>query len=111
MIRMLSAFDLRPGEDETAFRTAYAAFVRELLEAGLIVEAGPVGRRVADTPMDTDAGHSQQLFSILGFRDRAQLDAAYAHIEALLRPATAEHLHMHRRITNSVFLCWDEGEG
>ncbi|WP_397541916.1 DUF6614 family protein [Roseovarius salis] len=105
---MLSSFDLRPGEDESRFRAAYDLFVAKLRAAGLIIGAGPVGRRVADTPMDTDDGREQQYFTTLDFRDRAQLDAAYAHIQRSLRPATASHLQMHRRITNSVFLCWEE---
>jgi hypothetical protein len=108
MIHMLSAFDLKPDEDEAAFRAAYADFVEELTGAGLIVSAGPLGRRVQDTPMDTDSDRAQQRFSVLTFRDRAQLDAAYDHISARLRPATKTHLDMYRRITNSVFLCWQD---
>ena len=105
---MLSAFDLKPGEDEAAFAAAYAAFLEELAEAGLIVSAGPLARRVRNTPMDTDVTRLQERFSVLTFRDRAQLDAAYDHISARMRPATQTHLDMYRRITNSVFLCWQD---
>jgi len=108
MIHMLSAFDMKPGEALAEVQTAYAAFVAELREAGLIVDAGPIGQRVADTPMDTDAARSHQYFSVMSFRDRAQLDAAYAHIDARRRPATGTHLAMYRRLTNSVFLCWED---
>lgn len=107
MIHMLSAFDLKPGEDLAAFRTAYAAFVAELYDADLIAASGPVGRRLSETPMDTD-DRSLDYFSVMSFRNRAQMDAAYAHIETRLDPATKPHKDMYRRIMNSVFLCWQE---
>lgn len=108
MIHMLSAFDLTPGEDFGAFQAAYADFVADLEAAGLIAAAGPLGRRVADTPMDTDAARTQQVFSVLSFRDREQLDSAYAHIAARHEPATGAHLDMYRRTANAVFLCWQD---
>ena len=74
----------------------------------MIVDASPLGARVADTPMDTDEERDQSYFSVLSFRDRAQLDAAYAHIEAHGRPGTNTHLKMYRRVTNSIFLCWED---
>ncbi len=108
MIHMLSTFDLTPDEESDAFQAAYAEFVAELEAADLIAAAGPIGRRVADTPMDTDRARTQQMFSVMSFRDRIQLDAAYAHIAARRAPATATHLDMHRRIVNAVFLCWED---
>ena len=105
---MLSAFDLAPGADETEFRALYDAFVNQLLQQGLIVTATPVGRRLSATPMDTDRERSQEFFSVMGFSDRSQLDAAYAHIESRLRPATAPHSDMYRHISNAVFLCWQD---
>ncbi len=111
MIRMLSAFDLGFGEDETAFRASYADFMAKLYAADLIVTADPPGRRVSDTPMDTADDDTRQFFSIMYFRDRAQLDKAYAYLESQDDTAmTAAHRGMYRRITNSLFLCWDEGE-
>lgn len=108
MIHMLSSFDLKPGQEFETFQADYAAFVTDLTEAGIIVGAGPLGKRVADTPMDTDEERNHAWFSILTFRDRAQLDAAYAYIEAHQRPGTASHIRMYRRITNSIFLCWED---
>lgn len=108
MIHMLSAFDLKPHEDAQAFRAAHAEFVAELRAAALIVSAGPVGRRVADTPMDTDTGRSQQYFALMSFRDRAQMDAAYAHIAAQRPPVATPHAVVFRRIDNGVFLCWED---
>ena len=107
MIHMLSAFNLKPGEDYEQFRKAYAEFVADILDAGIIESAGPLGHRVPNTPMDTD-DRDQKCFSVMSFRDRQQLDAAYVHIERRMRPATATHLDMYRRITNSVFLCWED---
>ncbi len=109
MIRMLSAFNLKPGEDETAFRAAYQDFITELHATCMILAADPPGRRVRDTPMDTGDNYAQEFFSIMCFRNRAQLDEAYAHIEERMKSSTtATHLRMYRRITNSVFLCWEE---
>lgn len=51
---MLCRFDLKSGTDEAAFQRAYDRFVALLKAEGLIAEAGPIGRREADTPMDTD---------------------------------------------------------
>lgn len=108
MIHMLSAFDLKPDEKPDAFRAAYAAFIDDLFKANLIVSSGPVGRRVSDTPMDTDETRSQEYFSVMSFRDRSQMDDAYAHIAKRLQPATKPHIDMYRRIANSVFLCWQD---
>jgi hypothetical protein len=45
---------------------------------------------------------------VIHFRDRAQLDLAYAHIQANTQPGTAIHLRMYRRLTNAIFLCWED---
>ncbi|MFK7762412.1 MAG: hypothetical protein AB8B62_04065 [Roseobacter sp.] len=108
MIRMLSSFDLRPGEDFTSFMQDYHMVLADLRSADMIVDAGPLGRRVAHTPMDTDAERTQEYYCVMCFRDRDQLDAAYAHIDARTRPGTASHLKMYRRLTNTVFLCWED---
>lgn len=105
---MLSSFDLKPGENFGDFSKAYTAFVDELLSAGIISGAGPLGERVSDTPMDTDTVRGQQFHSIISFQDRAQLDSAYAHISEGQAPGVASHLSMYHRISNSVFLCWED---
>ena len=107
-IHLLSAFNLRPGQDIHAFTEAYGTFVRELYEAGLIVDARPMGRRVSDTPMDTDEERDHQFFTILTFRDRAHMDGAYAHIEARMRAVTGEHAAMYARTANQIFTCWQD---
>ena len=108
MIHMLSSFALKPGQERDVFQADYAGFVADLTKAGLIVGAGPLGKRVNDTPMDTDEDRDHSWFSILSFRDRAQLDAAYAYIEDRQNPSTSSHIRMYRRITNAVFLCWED---
>ncbi len=104
---MLSSFDLKPGEPFADFAADYTAFLTDLKEQGIIEDAGPLASRVDDTPMDTDTGRTQRYYSVMQFRDRAQLDAAYSHIEAR-RTGSASHLRMYRRLTNSVFLCWED---
>ncbi|MEL6647822.1 MAG: DUF6614 family protein [Pseudomonadota bacterium] len=107
-IHLLSAFDLRAGVEEDSFADAYHSFVQELYDAGLIIDARPMGRRVPDTPMDTDDTRAQQFFTILTFRDRAHMDAAYAHIEARMRAVTGEHAAMYARTANQIFTCWQD---
>ncbi|MEL7254982.1 MAG: DUF6614 family protein [Pseudomonadota bacterium] len=107
-IHLLSTFDLRPGQDEASFTEAYRVFVQELYDADLIIDARPMGRRVSDTPMDTDEDRNHQFFTILTFRDRAHMDAAYAHIEARMRAVTGEHAAMYARTANQIFTCWQD---
>ena len=108
MIHMLSSFDLKPNEDWNMFASDYDHFVNTLQNAGIISGSDPLGKRVNDTPMDTDTERKQSCFSVIHFRDRAQLDSAYAHIEANKQPSTATHLRMYRRLSNAVFLCWED---
>ncbi|QGX99790.1 hypothetical protein EI983_16555 [Roseovarius faecimaris] len=108
MIHMLSGFNLKDDESLETFRADYAAFVKDLEAAGVIAGASPLARRVADTPMDTVEDNPRQYFSVLSFRDRAQLDASYAHIEARAAPGTSSHLTMYRRLRDTVFTCWED---
>jgi len=110
MIHMLSSFEIKPGEDEAAFKAAYAGFVDDLLKDDLIVSSSPVGTRVSDTPMDTDDDRAHTHFSVMSFRDRKQLDHAYAYLTHRRGEATGSHHDMYARITNSVFLCWQDSE-
>lgn len=107
-IHMLSAFNLRRGHDVDEFAEVYASFVEELYEADLIIDAQPMGRRVSDTPMDTDEDRTHQFFTILTFRNRAHLDKAYAHIEDRMRTVTSEHLDMYSRTSDAIFTCWQD---
>ena len=108
MIHMLSAFNLKPGEDFEAFKLAYADFVDDAIKAGIVAHAEPIGQRVSDTPMDTDDDRTHQYFSIMSFKDRAQLDASYDYIERHAMPTTKTHVQMYKRIRDSVFTCWED---
>ena len=75
---------------------------------GLLAESGPVGRRQSDTPMDTDDERHHQYFAIMSFRDRAQVDAAYAFIMTHVEPAESSHKSVYGRVDNPVFICWQD---
>ena len=102
MIQMLSSFNLPAETDLAEFQSAYGAFVDNLKRADLIVGSTPVGSRVTGTPMDTDEENDRAFFSVMTFRDRAQLDAAYA------RFAKGMDIHegIHKAVRDGVFTCW-----
>jgi len=108
MIHMMSRFDLKDGVDLKTFREDYRAFVALMQAKGLVEETGPVGRRVADTPMDTDEAVASTYFVVMSFRDRAQMDEAYTHIAATFAGDENGHPSVHTAVTNSAFLCWDD---
>ncbi len=108
MFHMLSCFDLEPGDDLDSFRRAYENFVEEMKKIDLVESSGPVGRRQQDTPMDTDAERDHQYFTVMSFRDRAQVDAAYDHILQHQGPSDAAHDAVHPRVVNPVFICWQD---
>jgi hypothetical protein len=108
MIRMLPSFDLRLKEDFARFGKDFDALATDLPEADMIEGAGPLDRRVTGTPMDTDDTRTQCYFSVMRFRDRAQLGVAYTHIDARNRPGISCHLRIDRRPTNRVFLYWED---
>ena len=108
MFHMLSCFDLKPGEDIASFCEAYAAFVEQMRRLDLVEHSGPVGRRQNDTPMDTDSERDHDYFAVMSFRDRAQVDAAYAHILEHIGPADSAHDCVYTRVENPVFICWQD---
>lgn len=108
LILMLSSFDPRPGEDVATFASDHDAFNADLRAAGITAGAGPLGRRVNDTPMEAEEAHTQTCFSVMQFHDCARPDAAYAHINARARPGTSSYLRMYRHLTTTVFLCRED---
>ncbi len=108
MFRMLSCFDLKPGEDIAAFREAYEDFVAVMKSIDLVADSGPIGRRQSDTPMDTDDERSHEYFAIMCFKDRAQVDAAYAYIMKHVEPGESSHNGVYQRVENPVFICWQD---
>lgn len=105
---MLSCFDLKPGENIETFREAYLAFVEEMKNIGLLEASGPIGRRQSDSPMDTDDQRQHQYFAIMSFRDRAQVDAAYAHIMKHEGASDKAHDRVYGRVLDPVFICWQD---
>lgn len=108
MFQMLSCFNLKPGEQLTEFRQAYEDFVTEMRAAGLVESSGPIGERHSDTPMDTDEVRDHQYFVIMSFRDREQVDAAYAHILKHIEPGEATHNRVYQSVADPVFICWQD---
>jgi len=108
MFHMLSCFDLKPGEEIEIFQSAYIAFVDEMKRIDLVVSTGPIGSRQSDTPMDTDDARQHEYFVVMSFRDREQVDAAYAHILQHTGPSDAAHDRVYTRVLNPVFICWQD---
>lgn len=108
MFHMLSCFDLKPGEDIDTFRVGYEAFVSEMQKLDLVIDSGPIGARQSDTPMDTDDERDHDYFAVMSFRDRPQVDAAYAHIMEHIGPGDAAHDTIYTRVENPVFICWQD---
>ena len=103
---MLSRFNLKPSVSIEAFRTSYKIFCEQMQDKGLIVMTGEVGEREAGTPMDTDDKDAPKYYSVMSFKDREQLDAAYAHIAKLDDRDKAEHVAVHEAVLDPVFTCW-----
>ena len=108
MFHMLSCFNLQSDQDIETFRSSYQEFVEQMQAIDLVESTGPIGRRQQDTPMDTDDERDHEFFVIMSFRDRAQVDAAYAHIERHFGPADTAHDSIYTRVANPVFICWQE---
>ena len=108
MFHMLSCFDLKPGEDVADFNSAYHAFVDEMKQNDMVESSAPIGSRQRDTPMDTDDEWNHEYFVVMSFRDRPQVDAAYAHIKKHIEPGEATHNAVYTRVINPVFICWQD---
>ena len=112
MIHMLSKFDLKPGTDLEEFKINYARFIEIARELNLVEASDPIGKRVENTPMDTAGEDEPRYFSVMSFKDRAQLDAAYDHLLNVDRSHEVHitHTHVNQAVENAVFTCWqDEG--
>lgn len=110
MFHMLSCFDLKSDEKIDDFNIAYTDFVKQMQILELVESTGPIGRRESDTPMDTDDSRSQKYFVLMSFRDRPQVDAAYAHIMKHIEPGEVEHDAVYTKVTNPIFICWQDIE-
>ncbi len=108
MFHMLSCFDLKPGENIDGFRVAYSDFVTYMKSVDLVESSEPIGRRQSDTPMDTDDERDHEYFVLMSFRDRAQVDAAYAYIMTHVEPGETSHNGVFTKVQNPVFICWQD---
>jgi len=110
MIHMLSRFDLENGTDIPGFEKSYAKFTNRMKELKLVESTGKIGKRVANTPMDTDADDAQAYYVLMQFKDREQLDHAYNYMDADNLPSSEDQLHsaIKMMVRNPVFTCWQE---
>jgi len=44
------------------------------------------------------------------FRDRAQVDAAYAYLAPHEEPAESAHNAVYSKVQNQIFICWQDLE-
>lgn len=108
MFHMLTCFDLKPGIEIAAFRSAYLEFVGYMHEIDLVETTGPIGQRQSDTIMDTDSERDHEYFVTMSFRDRAQVDAAVDHLLPHEEPAEAAHKAVYSKVQNQIFICWQD---
>ena len=108
MFHMLSCFNLLPGESVTEFRSAYQAFFQDMQDLGLVEETGPIGKRQSDTPMDTDEERDHEYFVLMTFKDRPQVDTAYAYIMRHVDPGNTTHDSVYTKVADPVFICWQD---
>ena len=110
MIHMLSRFDLKPGIKFEAFRKDYMDLVEFMKSKGLVEGTGGIGRREADTPMDTDLDDAPEFYVVMWFKDREQLDRSYAYLTDRDADAATSHPSVNNAVINHVFTCWKDVE-
>ncbi len=108
MLHMVGCFHLDSTSVIELIREDYQRYVSHLKSIDLIVKSGPIGRRHANTPMDTDKERDYEYFILMTFRNRAQMDAAYTHIQNKAEPAVDLHLQFMKNVKDPVFFCWED---
>ena len=108
MFHMLTCFNLKPGIELGAFRTALADYTAHLQELDLVECTGPIGERQSDTILDTDGERHHRYFNTMSFRDRAQADAATDYIKAHEEPGHSLHIAVHSKSQDQIFICWQD---
>jgi len=107
MFQMLTCFNLKPGVQMAEFEAHLAEFTREMVALGLCTGCGPVMHRRRDTGLDTDDDRTHTHFFVMDFVDKDQGDRALAHIKTIGLKNMRSHLEVFRRVTDSIFICWD----
>lgn len=105
---MLAVFDLAPGVDVAEFGQALADYTAHLRALDLVEGSSPIGRRYADTILDTDDERSQGFALTMTFRSCEQSDRAIAYIESGTEPGRSLHRRVYAGIENPVFTCFEE---
>ncbi len=108
MFVMLSSFNLRDGESVESCQAAIQAFARHMQAQQMLLSVGPLGTRVANTPMDTDDERELNYFFLSYFESREQSDRAYNLIEQGAEPSVSIHRAMISKVRDAVFTCWNE---
>lgn len=109
MFQMLTCFNLKEGVDLAELEAGLEAFAEEMIALDLCTGCGPVGHRRAESGLDTDAERDHGYFFLMDFRDRAQSEAAYAHIKRLGLMGVESHLDVIRKTRDTIFICWEHG--
>lgn len=110
MFHMLTCFNLKPGVEIDAFRSAYTDFVDHMRGIGLVEGTGPIGRRQNNTKMDSDSERDHRYFVVMSFRDRAQVNAAYAKLVPHDEPEETSHRAVYSKVRDQIFICWEDLE-
>jgi len=108
MFHMLTCFNLKPEVEIGEFRVAYMDFVEHMRSIDLVEGSGPIGLRQSNTNMDSDSERDHQYFVIMSFRDRAQVDAAYAKLVPHEEPEESAHAAVYSKVRNQIFICWQD---
>jgi len=108
MFHMLTCFDLKPQVEIGVFRDAYSKFVKHMQSVDLVDSSGAIGRRQSDTGMDSDSERDHQYFVLMTFRDRPQVDAAYALLASHEQPADTAHHAVYSKVQNQIFICFQD---
>ncbi|MGI9350668.1 MAG: hypothetical protein ACR2O3_03815 [Rhizobiaceae bacterium] len=110
MIHMLSRFDLKHEADFALLEQNYMAFFEKMRTLDLTEATGKIGKRVSDTPMDTDAADAPSYYVLMSFKNRHQMDRAYEYMaNGDIEPdASVAHANVKNAVLNAVFTCWEE---
>ncbi|MEM8497558.1 MAG: hypothetical protein AAF542_06010 [Pseudomonadota bacterium] len=108
MFVMLSSFNLREGETPESCQAAIQEFAMHMQQQKMLVSVGPLGKRVSNTPMDTDDNSQLNYYFLSYFESREQSDQAYALIEQGVEPSVSIHRAMINKVRDAVFTCWNE---
>lgn len=108
MFHMLTCFDLKPGFTLEEFRLSLDDYTEHMRELDLVIDRGPIGKRVSDTILDTDSERDHGYFMLMNFRDRAQSDKAVNYILEHREPGDSIHTSVYSKAENLVFICWQD---